>query len=921
MFSMLGVFLLALNLPSSTKAFSNYGSSATHMSITRDVIMQKVAEVCREELDGLEFNPRDSSPEELVQACLGPKAKGEVSSVLFHKALREIYYPNGLVDRDFANSAPHHFNSEAFSEGRSLITQGMVAIKANIREENFKAARETLGRILHTLQDFYSHSNWVELGYTEPYINLIHPSLPLENLADVNTATCNDCSSGTCPNPVLPNILKEKKLTSGYMGIHSSAKPNGKCSHGGPTDMTSSVIPRGGISKDERRSDNSNLHDAAVKAATAASSQLLEDIRLAVGDSDFLRMMGIARASVLCFVIDTTGSMSDDIDEARSVVYKIIDSKKGTQDEPSEYILVPFNDPSFGPMIRTTDPEKMKAEISKLTATGGGDIPEMCLSGLQLALTGAPSSSQIYVFTDATAKDIALKDTIVALIRSTKSTVSFFMTGTSSRRRRSLRAASFEDYKDLALASGGQAIQVSKAQLPQATDIILDTSTSALVTVLQRARTAGTEETFPFTLDESLQNVTIYITGTSVTFTLTNPAGLNQNQGVVSGELGTIQTVGNLWRIHLNPDKQAGKWMINIKSTQAFTLKVTGQSTVTFIYDFVESFSGPHPGYAPLSGRPPAGRPATMMLSVIGRSGPSSVTVKEVGLVLVSGPESTTNSTIEDMGSGEILVTVDAVPEGEFVIILKGTDKVSNSDFQRQSTTQMSVSNVLIQAVVDSSVEPGKDFTLPFSVTTQGAGGVYTINAKNDRNFPMTFPNSLTLATGQYTNDTLTVQPPADTESGTDITLTIDAKSSSGADSNYVVLRMSVVTKITDFSPPQCENIIVAAHNCPDNVYMCGPFRWELSANITDENGTGIESISLRQGNGNFSHTVLPDPVVQVVYSASCCSQTVEIVAVDKVGNVGRCYHSIARSGSPPALHLSLLLWLCLLVSVFSGKP
>lgn len=58
-------------------------------------------------------------------------------------------------------------------------------------------------------------------------------------------------------------------------------------------------------------------------------------------------MMGIARSSVVCFVIDTTGSMSDDIDEARAVVYEIIDSKKGTQDEPSEYILVPFNDPSM----------------------------------------------------------------------------------------------------------------------------------------------------------------------------------------------------------------------------------------------------------------------------------------------------------------------------------------------------------------------------------------------------------------------------------------------------------------------------------------------------------------------------------------------------------------------------------------------
>lgn len=44
---------------------------------------------------------------------------------------------------------------------------------------------------------------------------------------DVNTATCSDCASGICPNPILPNILQEKKLTSGYMGIISSAKPKG----------------------------------------------------------------------------------------------------------------------------------------------------------------------------------------------------------------------------------------------------------------------------------------------------------------------------------------------------------------------------------------------------------------------------------------------------------------------------------------------------------------------------------------------------------------------------------------------------------------------------------------------------------------------------------------------------------------------
>ncbi|GAA6216347.1 von Willebrand factor A domain-containing protein 7-like [Lates japonicus] len=925
MTSGLGIVLLSLALMAGpTVAFVPIGGGvSTHISITGTALLQKVTETCRAvaEAAGHEFKPTGSSPEELVKACLGPTAKGEVSGAKFHSALQEIYTQNGLVDRDFVNSAPHHFNSEAFLGGRRLITEGMVAIKANIRKENFQAARETLGKVLHTLQDFYSHSNWVELGYTEPYINLIRPDLPLENLADVNTATCSDCASGTCPNPILPNILKEKKLTSGYMGIFSSAKPKGKCSHGGEGDLTSTAVPRGGINKDERRSDNVAFHTAAVNAATAASLQLLEDIRLAVGDNDFLRMMGIARSSVVCFVIDTTGSMSDDIDEARAVVYEIIDSKKGTQDEPSEYILVPFNDPSFGPMIRTTDPDKMKKEISKLKATGGGDIPEMCLSGLQLALTGAPASSHIYVFTDAIAKDIALKDTIVALIRRTKSTVSFFMTGASRRRRRSIRAASFDDYKDLALASGGQAIQVSKKQLPEATDVILDTSTSALVTVLQRARQPGKQETFPFMLDESLQNVTIYITGTSITFTLTNPAGVSQSNTEASGKLGTIKTVGNLRRIRLSADKLTGTWQLNIKSNQPYTLKVTGQSTITFIYDFVESFKGPHPGYAVLSGRPQTGQPATLMVSVMGRKGPSSMTVGNIGLITVSGPEAMSNSTMTDMGNGDILVTFDEVPEGEFVVILKGTDKVSNSEFQRQSTTQMSVSRVNIQAVVDSSVEPGEAFKLPFSVMTQGSGGQYSINARNDRNFPMSYPNSLTLTTGQYTNNTLTITPPASTPSGTDITLTMEAKSSSGVDSNYVVVRLSVVTKITDFFQPLCEVVSVLAANCPQDVSQCRPFQWELSANLTDGNGTGIESISLRQGNGTLSYTSLTDPIIQANYNASCCSQIVEFVAVDKVGNVGKCYHSIVRSGGPPALTLSLPLWLCLLVSVFVVRP
>ncbi|KAM6971803.1 von Willebrand factor A domain-containing protein 7 [Aplochiton taeniatus] len=918
----LAVALLALVLSEGAMAFAPIGGVAsTHVSMTGTALLQKVTEVCRAvaTAKGYEFNPTGGSAEELVRACLGPTATGEVSAAKFVSALNEIYMQNGLVDRDFMDRAPYHFNSEAFLEGRGLITEGVGSIKANLRGENFQAARETLGRVMHTLQDFYSHSNWVELGNTEPYANLIRPDLPLDNLADVDTATCSDCASGTCSNQILPNIIQEKKLTSGYMGILSAVKPKGKCSHGGKADLTSTAMPRGGISKDERRADNAAFHQAAVTAATSATLQLLQDIRGAAGDDDYLRLMGIARSSVVCFVIDTTGSMSDDIAEAKRVVNQIIDSKKGTQDEPSEYILVPFNDPDVGPLIRTTDPNVMKAEIAKLGASGGGDIPEMCLSGLQLALTGAPASSHIYVFTDAVAKDIALKDTIVALIRSTKSTVSFFMTSKTRRRRRRRSTSSiknsFEDYKDLALASGGQAIEVSKKNLPQATDIILDSSTSALVTVLQRARNPGKAETFSFLLDDSLKNITMYITGTTISFTLHNPQGVNQTSSEASGPLASIQTVGNLRRVRLNADKKAGNWSIDVRSTLPYTVKVTGQSTITFIYDFVEAFEGPHPGYAVITGRPEAGKPASLLLSVMGRKGPASVKIGQVSLVTVSGSD-TANGTTTDMGNGDTLLTVTNVPAGEFVVLLKGTDVESSSEFQRQSTTQMSVSNVTIQAVVGSTLEPGKAFTLPFSVLTQAAGGIYTIGAKNDKSFIMTLTERLSITTGGIGNGSLTITPPGNTPSGTDITVTIEAKSPGGADSNYAVLRMSVVTKITDFSRPVCA--VTVAENCPVDLSLCGGTVWQLTANLTDGvNGTGIDSLTLRQGNGTLAHTSLSGPVVVATFNTTCCTQVVELVAVDKVGNVGTCYHSIARSGGPPtARSLSLLpLLLCLLMS------
>ena len=53
----------------------------------------------------------------------------------------------------------------------------------------------------------------------------------------------------------------------------------------------------------------------------------------------------------------------------------------------------------FGPMTRTPDGDVMKDKVSKLTANGGGDLPELCLSGLQVQKRTL-SAVRIYILID-----------------------------------------------------------------------------------------------------------------------------------------------------------------------------------------------------------------------------------------------------------------------------------------------------------------------------------------------------------------------------------------------------------------------------------------------------------------------------------------------------------------------------------------
>lgn len=87
--------------------------------------------------------------EGVAAACGAPK-----SSKSFSQAITFIQLMNMRVDIRYPFNASYHFDEEMFLTGRNIITEGLMAVKASGKHENYAAARRKLGEILHPLQVF-----------------------------------------------------------------------------------------------------------------------------------------------------------------------------------------------------------------------------------------------------------------------------------------------------------------------------------------------------------------------------------------------------------------------------------------------------------------------------------------------------------------------------------------------------------------------------------------------------------------------------------------------------------------------------------------------------------------------------------------------------------------------------------------------
>ena len=179
--------------------------------------------------------------------------------IKFINAMNEIESANVEMDSfPFNTTAAIHFDGEQFLQGsQRLIKLRQELITLLLRGDKLQHARNLAGNALHTLQSFYSRSNWIELGNTLPLNALAQPGSDIwqENIAGATEPTCRDClsdeqsdeSTDTCVDNLITG-----KLTSGYRSGQDVKKPvdMGKCSHGGQTDDSRFRPATGGINKD-----------------------------------------------------------------------------------------------------------------------------------------------------------------------------------------------------------------------------------------------------------------------------------------------------------------------------------------------------------------------------------------------------------------------------------------------------------------------------------------------------------------------------------------------------------------------------------------------------------------------------------------------------------------------------------------------
>jgi hypothetical protein len=300
------------------------------------------------------------------------------------------------------------------------------------------------------------------------------------------------------------------------------------------------------------------------------------------------------------------------IASVRSTCISIIEERIGTADEPTSYVLSPFNDPSIGPLVVTSDLVAFENAINGLYASGGGDYPELSVGGM-IAAVDALDGGSLFMFTDAAAKDEARAPELIskAIAKSINLYIFNFDGGGGAKKlKKRLDPDSDRVYGQLALATGGAYFSLPPSDVDAISGLI-DTLTSANVRYVLKINdvfnitgTAGASKAYEIPVDTDMTKLTITASGPGLRMIVKTPSGAilgASDPGVIFTNLADGSYV-------IITDPAPGVWIVNLRGSggTAFGLDVTCTDSL-FLDSFdVVSLCGRngHRGYKPISSAP-----------------------------------------------------------------------------------------------------------------------------------------------------------------------------------------------------------------------------------------------------------------------------------------------------------------------------
>jgi hypothetical protein len=726
------------------------------------------------------------------------------------KAINGIAAANSNVDDDYGAESAAHFDAENFAGAQVFILRRYWTLRAALESSNADGARVALGEALHTIQDFYSHSNWLEMGNANPH-PVVGRAGSVSGGASRDEPTCQDCELGVLCNDCGENLITVK-LTSGYFGGQDREKPGDqKCSHGGPFDST--VFPFGfGINKDSidcNISPHGYLHDAAAEVAKEATKRFIRELRDQITERELKLLFGFG--PTLAISIDRTGSMGGVIWGVQNEAIAIVDERLGTAEEPSKYVLNEFSDPTTGPTTVTTDPDVFKAAIMNLRSENGdgGDCPEASMGGMLEALEATDEGGTLIVFTDASAKDGSLADAVSGLAASKNIKVMFALTGTCS--------PIDPGYISIAAESGGVVLSLAAADGGHATRLggLLAGSNSVDLLSLDVELTYENRQAtvFDVPVDPSLSRITFSVSQRPLGI-VRRPDGsrvLRDQPGVVLDEFsggGFVSVV----------DPEPGIWTIEECCRGPLSLLVSGESDIDLSsFRFVEPGGRPaHEGFFPIDGRPLANKMYTVAGAMSGDVANVEFLLRgKDGAVLDALTLGQEPGQTPEQFSGQLML-----PAERFLVYATGQD-VNGFGFQRVLAPAIESQTVQLIAPPRQDAVPGETITYIFDVENFGSETTFDVIAADSHRFVLSVaPQTLTIPSNGTASVAVELLVPESTEPGISDTLivTVEESLAEGA-RNFAVVKTIVVDGVSDQCPDDPDKIEPGACGCgvPDS--------------------------------------------------------------------------------------------------------